>query len=141
MTEQTIGAAIIILNQNQQVLLGKRLNSFKAGSYGLPGGRIKLGEKLLNCAKRELKEETNLEAKSLEYLVVIKEWQKEKNNDFVHFIYLCTNWSGELQLLEPNKCEGWKWFDLNKLPKNILQGHLAGIEVLKNKNRCSLQDI
>ncbi len=141
MTEQPIGTAIIIINQNQQILLGKRLNSFKAGSYGLPGGRIELGEKLLNCAKRELREETGLESKSLKYLAVIEEWQKEKNHNFVHFIYVCSDWSGKLQLLEPNKCESWKWFDLNKLPKNILQGHLAGIEILKNKNECSLQDI
>lgn len=131
---QQIGTATILLNEKGKVLLGKRKNGFKEGYYGLPGGRIDRGEKLKEGAKRELKEETNLIANHIEYLSVVKEWQKDEEQDFIHFIFLCDNWSGDLSLLELDKCEGWEWFDLDNLPDKILPGHLAGIKTLKDKS-------
>jgi 8-oxo-dGTP diphosphatase len=136
---QHVGTAIIVLNNDNQILLGKRKNGFKAGLYGLPGGRIDKGENLTDGAKRELKEETNLDAEDIRYLSVIKEWQREEDHDFIHFIFLCKKWSGELQVLEPDKCEGWKWFSFDNLPKDILDGHLAAIESLNDGS--SLKDI
>ncbi|NCN03620.1 MAG: NUDIX domain-containing protein [Candidatus Pacebacteria bacterium] len=136
---QQIGTVIILLNNKNQILLGKRKNAFKAGLYGLPGGRIDRGENLTDGAKRELREETNLDAEDIRYLSVIKEWQEEKDHDFIHFIFLCKKWSRELQVLEPDKCEGWKWFSLDNLPKDILNGHLAAIESFSDGS--SLKDI
>ena len=137
---QPIGTAIIILNTNNQILLGKRKNTFKAGHYGLPGGRIKKGEKLINAVNRELLEETNLKAKNTRSLVVIKEWQENEDQDFVHFLFVCTDWTNTLQLMEPDKCEGWEWFNVDALPQNILPGHLAGINYLKNKESTGVLD-
>lgn len=136
---QHVGTAIIVLNNDNQILLGKRKNGFKAGLYGLPGGRIDRGENLTDGAKRELREETNLDAEDIRYLSVIKEWQREEDHDFIHFIFLCKRWSGELQVLEPDKCEVWKWFSLEDLPRDILVGHLAAIESLNDGS--SLKDI
>ena len=115
MHKYQIGTALIVLNENNQVLLGKRKNNVRAGNYGLPGGRIEKGEKLLDCAKRELKEETNLEAVEIEFLVAVKEWQLDQDHDFVHFVFLCKKYGGDLKTMEPDKCEDWEWFDLDKV--------------------------
>ena len=41
---------------------------------------------------------------------------------------------GEPKVMEPDKCYELKWFDFNKLPKNILKWHKEQIKVfLKNK--------
>lgn len=136
---QQIGTVIILLNDKHQILLGRRKNAFKAGLYGLPGGRVDRGENLTDGARRELEEETGVFAQNLEYLSVVKEWQADNDSDFVHFVFLCKKWSREIQVLEPNKCEGWHWFSLNDLPKDILDGHLAAIESLNDGS--ALKDI
>lgn len=128
---QPIGTALLVFNSKGQILLGKRKNSYKAGYYGAPGGRLEVGEKILDCAKRELKEETGIDATELQYLGFVKENQGEW--DFIHFI--CTvNIVDQLpECTEPDKCEGWEWFDLDKLPEQVIAGHLGGMELLKTK--------
>ena len=134
--EQQIGAAIL-LTKEDKVLLGKRKGGYMPGAFGLPGGRVKLGETLIKTSKRELTEETGLKSKILKYLGVIREDQKEYI--FVHFIFVCEEFSGEVKNMEPEKCEGWEWFDLGKLPKNMLKGHAAALELfLQNKNLIDL---
>ncbi len=133
--QENIGCAVIVNNDQGKILLGKRKNAYKSGLYGLPGGRIEGKEKALMAAKRELWEETRLKAQSLKYVGVVKEWQD--GYTFIHFIYLCTQWEGEIKLTEPEKCQSWTWFALNNLPKGILPGHLQGIEFLQNKQNIS----
>ncbi len=55
------GASIAVLNQNK-VLLVRRGRAPFAGSWSLPGGRIEGGETPREAARRELKEETGIEA-------------------------------------------------------------------------------
>ncbi|HEX7018049.1 MAG TPA: NUDIX domain-containing protein [Patescibacteria group bacterium] len=128
---QPIGACILVINDQNQVLLGKRKNSYKAGYYGIPGGRVEVGELLAETAKRELLEETNLTAVDLKYVGVVKEHQDEW--DFIHFVFVCHQWTGEVTTVEPEKCEGWQWYDLKALPSPILEGHAAAIKVYKEK--------
>ena len=60
---QLIGACVIVQNSHQQILLGKRLNSYKSGFWGIPGGRIELGESITQSAQRELFEETSVQSR------------------------------------------------------------------------------
>jgi 8-oxo-dGTP diphosphatase len=113
-----------------QVLLGKRKNAYRSGFYGLPGGRIDHDEKAIDASQRELLEETGLKAKKTRYVGVVKEWQDSYN--FIHFIYECSKWEGNVELMEPEKCESWEWFDLDELPKDVLPGHLQAIKLFEN---------
>ena len=136
MTPQPIGAFIIVVNANSQVLLGQRKNSYKSGLYGCPGGRLELEETLEKCAKRELFEETGLKAKTLKYLGVIRELQDGYN--FIHFCYMCHEYEGEIILKEPDKCLGWSFFNQSNLPEHLLPAHAAGIRLLREarSNTC-----
>lgn len=125
--KQPIGACIIVF-KNNAILLGKRKNAYLAGSYGMPGGRVELGESLVTTAERELLEETGLTAKELTYIGCVREFQGEK--DFIHFAYICKDFIGELTLVEPDKCEGWEWIHLDELQTiDILPGHKGIIEM------------
>ena len=55
------GASIAVLSQNK-VLLVRRMRAPSAGSWSLPGGKIEGGESPREAARRELKEETGIEA-------------------------------------------------------------------------------
>ncbi len=105
----------------------------------MPGGRLELKETLIESAKRELKEETGLDAEQLTYIGVVRDLQESYN--FIHFAYFCTSYSGTLETTEPEKCEGWEWHSLSSLPQDILPGHLAAINLYKYPENGSLYEL
>lgn len=128
MTPELIGVCIIVLDSTtQKILLGKRLNCYGAGTLGLPGGRLELTETLESCAERELLEETSLVSQKFLYAGTVRELQGEHN--FIHFVYSCNEFSGQIVNVEPAKCEGWEWYQLDNLPENILPGHKAALDM------------
>jgi len=125
-----LGVFIIVIKDGR-VLLGKRKNAYKSGLYGCPGGRLELTESLIDSAKRELLEETDLKSINLEYFGVIRELQAGYN--FIHFGFVCHSYDGEIKVSEPDKCESWKFFDIDQIPANTLPAHKASIELFKSK--------
>jgi len=105
---------VIVVDSDNNILLGERLNSYKSGFYGFPGGRLESKEALTECAKRELFEETGLRANTLKYLGVIR--TKQDGDNFIHFAFLCDGYEGKPELREPNKCFGWNFYPQNNLP-------------------------
>lgn len=55
-----VGVQVLVSNENGLLLFGLRARGFGAGTWGLPGGHLEVGETLLECAARELLEETGL---------------------------------------------------------------------------------
>ena len=137
MEPQPIGVGIIVLDkEKKRVLLGKRLNAYRAGMLGFPGGRLELTESLVDCCKRELWEETGLEVIQLHYLGVVRELQEGYN--FIHFGFVCGRYEGIPQVMEPDKCESWNWYPLDDLPENIIRGHQATLELYLHPERSYL---
>lgn len=132
MKHDNIGVCIIVLDKNKKkFILGKRLKGPKTGKLGLPGGKLELKEKLEFCAARELCEETSLKSKSILYVGVIRELEKDYN--YIHFVFCCSEYYGSPITVEPDKCEDWKWYPLNNLPENMVPGHKAALEIYLNK--------
>lgn len=139
--DQHIGTCIIVTDKDQsKVLLGKRVNAYKAGLYGLPGGRVELGEAAVAAAKRELMEETGLGQRKILYVGLVKEFQGEW--DFIHLVFRYTpRISEEPKTIEPDRCEGWQWFEWKELPERIVPGHKAAIKLFSSKNQSGLMDL
>ncbi len=82
--EPTVG--ILIFNPRGELFLMKTHKWH--GKYGVPGGHIELGETAVEAARREAKEETNLDIRDLEFLC----WQEciydEQFWKPRHFIFL-----------------------------------------------------
>ena len=55
-----VGIGVLIFNTKGQLLLGRRLNSHGSGSWQPPGGKMNFGETFEACARREVREETNM---------------------------------------------------------------------------------
>ncbi len=115
----------LMLLENNKVLLGLRnSNKEKAdsdlngeGTWTFPGGKYDFQDGLLEGAKRELKEETNLDL--IEAKIISISNERVETAHYVTLGWQVTKWTGELKALEPDEIIKWEWFDLNNLPKNL----------------------
>lgn len=109
----------VIIVKNGKVLLLKRINSHWDSTWSFPGGHLEFWESWEECAKREIKEETNLELKNIKFAWVTNDVftleNKHYNTIFMTWEYL----SWELKNLEPHKCETLDWFEVDNLPKPL----------------------
>lgn len=110
-----------------KVLLGKRKNAHGAGEYSFPGGHLEYMESFIDCAKRETLEECGVEVENVrfQFLANLKDYAPKH---YTH-IGLVADWkSGEPQTLEPEKCEGWAWYDLGSLPTPLFSTCVLALE-------------
>lgn len=119
--KEPIGVCIILQNKEGKILLGERRNSYKQGSFGLPGGRIMLNETIKQTARREAQEEVGITFDDFELVGVVRELQETYN--FVHFGVFVKDVTEEPKNMEPEKCKGWFWFEVDEIPDNTLPGH------------------
>ena len=67
-----IGVGIALLNHENKILVGKRIDN-PANSWQMPQGGVDKNEDLLQAAKRELEEETSI--KTVKIIKELNEWQ------------------------------------------------------------------
>lgn len=115
-----IGCEVFLI-KNDQILLGKRKNCYGEGAWGLPGGHLEYGESLIECAKRELKEELAIDGLELKLISAVD--NIDERGHYLHMSFLLQQFSGEIQNNEPHFCDGWQFFSLNMLPENVFKPH------------------
>jgi len=121
-----IGVGVVIRKDNK-ILLGKRKNAHGTGSWCPPGGHLEFMESIEDCARRETMEEVGLKIKNTQKAVYTEDFFKEEDKHYLTML-VTTDWeSGEPELLEPEKCEEWRWFAWNELPEPLflpMQNHI-----------------
>jgi 8-oxo-dGTP diphosphatase len=127
MEKQVKVGCIVIIIKNGKLLLGKRKNVYGDGSWGLPGGHLEYGEKLVEAAKRELKEEIGVEAAGLEFAGIIDDIRPHQH--YLQVTFRLKEAPEEVKNIEPERCEEWRYFDLDNLPENIFEGHIEAIRM------------
>jgi 8-oxo-dGTP diphosphatase len=113
-----IGVGVIILKDGK-VLLGKRKNAHGEGSWCCPGGHLEFNESWKECATRETLEETSLKIKNIRFATATNDIFPIEEKHYVTIFMLADYDSGELQIMEPEKCERWEWFNWEKLPEPL----------------------
>ncbi len=121
-----VGVNVLVIRDGK-ILLGRRKGSDPEGAWGLPGGHLEEQERMLDCAARELEEETGLTAASFTFAIADNDAREQKHH-YVHFGFLTEGVAGEPTLREPDRCYGWEWFPLDKLPSPLFVGHKKMIE-------------
>ena len=56
-----VGAGVVVFDERGRVLLVQRGRPPRAGQWGIPGGMLELGERLVDAAAREVQEECSIE--------------------------------------------------------------------------------
>jgi ADP-ribose pyrophosphatase YjhB (NUDIX family) len=115
-----LGAVTLMLNEHKHLLMMRRTDS---GHWGIPGGAVELGEIIEDAAKRETKEETNLEIVKMSLFGVFSGpelYYTYPNGDEVYnvsIVYLSHDWRGEIKLNDEHS--EWSWFAPLSLPEDI----------------------
>lgn len=132
-----VGIGIIIVNQQGQILIGKRKNSH-APYYSIPGGHMELGETFSQCAIREVEEETGLTIYKPQVIAVTNNLAtySESGKHYISVALLATEFSGELTLKEPDKCEGWLWVDPTRVPSPQFDASEQSIQCYLEQRFC-----
>ena len=94
------GAGVIVINNAGEILLGRRTDNHLWGYFG---GSVEIDEKIEDCAKRELFEETGLSADEISFFTINSGAETHyiyPNGDEVsniEILYLCTRCHGEMK--------------------------------------------
>lgn len=101
--------------------MGKRKGSHGAGTWSFPGGHPEPNETINEAIRRELFEETGIEFKG--YLKHSTFVENHFEADGKRYVTLYTE--GHVDeapspvVREPNKCEEWRWVNVNDLPQPL----------------------
>lgn len=128
-----ITVGLILLNDKGQVLLQKRCNTgYMDGKYGLVAGHLEKDESLVDGIIREAKEEIDaiLDKNNIEFVCMIR---RGDNCDYVNTYFKYINYNKEIQRNELEKCLELKWFDIDKLPDNIIPNDKRAINNMNKK--------
>ena len=83
-----ISTDCVVFDERGRVLLIRRRNDPFRGQYAFPGGFIELGETAEDCALRELKEETGIEAGSLRLIGVYSDPNRDPRHHSITVAFL-----------------------------------------------------
>ena len=128
-----IGVGAIVLNNNNQVFVGKRKDN-PVDKWQMPQGGVNDNEDLINAMRRELHEETSI--KNIKILKEFDQWlEYELPNNLLGIIWkgkfrgqkqkwFVVRFTGEeseinLKTEYPEFIE-WKWVEMDELPKIIV---------------------
>lgn len=112
-----VGVSVIVrrgFGKGTQVLVGKRKGAHGAGEWSVVGGHLRAGEGIVECAVREVGEETGIVLDPR--LVRVMRFYCHSLPPPVEWGSYITVWcvvdvpdDAEATIAEPEKCEEWRW--------------------------------
>ena len=96
------------------VLLIERANDPFKGCWAFPGGFMDMEENAEDCAKRELKEETGMEVRSLEYLGTFSEVNRDPRGRTITIAYYAVVEKSDV--IGADDASRAKWFPIDSIP-------------------------
>lgn len=110
----------LLLKKEEEILLQLRQNTgYCDHQWALPSGHIEKEEAALAGMKREAKEEIGIDIQpdSLKALHVM---HRKTNRLNIDLFFECSQWTGNIQNCEPNKCKELRFFPTRSLPKEMV---------------------
>lgn len=128
-----VGIGIFVFKDGKFLMM-KRHGAHGSGTWATPGGHLEFGESFEDTARREVKEETNLNIKNIRFGAVTNDLFIDEDKHYVT-VWMLSDWeSGIPSINEPEKCTSQKWCTFDKLPKPLFLSwdQLLKSEFMKN---------
>lgn len=133
MTSYPIPAVTAVVIHDNKVWLVQRGKEPNKGRWGLPGGKIELGETITEAALRELKEETNITAQAGQILtafdVIMHDEKQQTQHHYILIPVLCSYLDGIAKAA--SDAAEVRWFDIDVDGQNSWELGRVKIGVLK----------
>ena len=114
MPKRKISSSVIVARINAdkgiEVLLQFKR---KYANWEFPGGKLEGNETTKECARRELIEETDINAQTLYYLTQVE------GRTFLNIVLWACKWKRTPKLMEPDKHSALGWFPIDALPEPL----------------------
>lgn len=112
----TVDVVIVTREDRPRVLLIRRKQEPFAGSWALPGGFVEMDEPLDAAARRELREETGLEANNLVQLHTFGNPERDPRGRTISVVYLAAVDFDAVQPHADDDAAEVGWFALHRPP-------------------------
>lgn len=117
--KKIIGFGVVIV-RDRKVLLGYQTRGYEEPCWAFPGGKLDEGETINQAVVREVREECGLEVSNFEFITLFEDIF-ENMTHVISLVVKVNSFQGEPEVLEPNKCQQWKWFGIDNIPENKTQ--------------------
>ncbi|MHC1549286.1 NUDIX domain-containing protein [Phyllobacterium sp. K27] len=132
MNSPGVGCGVVFL-KDDHILLLQRKKSPEVGFWGIPGGKVDFLETAECAVRREALEETGLIAGTMRLLGISEQLFHDEQQHWLGILFLAEDFSGEVQLLEPEKHGGIDWFPLKKLPDLLTMPTRHALNLLQRR--------
>lgn len=120
----TLGVRIIVTDAHGRLLLVR--HGYVKG-WHLPGGGVEAGETAIDAARKELKEETGIEAVGALTLISVHANRRASRRDHV-LLYRCQEWRQAKAFAANREIRETRFFGLGELPAETTEPTVARIE-------------
>jgi len=120
---------LFLIQKNKILLLRRFQTGYRDGEYSVSAGHIEENESATQAMIREAKEEIGINIKAQD-LVLTHVMHRNENDKRIDFFFTSKKWQGKPEIKEPHKCDKLGWFNLYKLPKNIVSYIKQAIDCL-----------
>ena len=114
-----VGVGVLVFDQDNRLLLGKRSSSHGSGSWGPAGGHLEYGESFEECAIREVLEETGIAIDNPKFVCVTNDIFDEAKHYISIFMSANVANCDESSIKLAGDVEEWRWFSMDDLPKPL----------------------
>lgn len=110
-----VGLGVVIVHDGK-VLIGRRMGAHGANTWTIPGGHVEFGESWEQCARREAKEEVDLELEQVMFLGVTDDFDIGEDKHYVTIFMKATCHTPEPRICEPDKFVDLTWRAWEEIP-------------------------
>lgn len=116
-----VTAVHLILIENGKILLLRRYNTgYEDGNYSIVAGHLDGNESVITAMQREALEESGIHIEATDLEIVHVMHRKTPDRESIDYFLTCQKYTGEIQIMEPDKCDELAFYDLDNLPQNVI---------------------
>lgn len=112
-----IGIGILLINEEGRILYGLRKSKHGYDTYSPPWGHLEYGERIEECAKREVFEEAGITIKEqdIRLYATLNEIHPNNEKHYINIITVVQVFEWIPINKEPEKLEEWKWMNWKEI--------------------------
>jgi mutator protein MutT len=134
--KDTLVAVMVLIKDGNKVLLQKRQNTgYMDGYWDFSAtGHVEYGESIIDAGVRESLEEIGVTLQKIDFklMTMMHKFTEESKLTYVNAFFIVESFEGVPMIKETDKWSELKWFDLERLPSNVIFDRLIAIKAMKD---------